>query len=139
MREAGIGKSKAEWIERAVGHIDVAREEALLADGRPGEVDSRGRTPGGELVVIERLLADGAGKAHGQLAAGRDISVENIDDGMAGLGSGEPDFEDGREMLGGPVEHEGTARENEQNDRLAGGGDGFQKLLLVAGQVEMRA
>ena len=42
-------------------------------------------------------------------------------------------------MLSGPIEHQRTAREDEQDDWLAGGGDGFQKLLLVAGQVEICA
>ena len=42
-------------------------------------------------------------------------------------------------MLGGPVEDQGTARENEQNDRLAGSDYGFQNLLLIARQIEVCA
>ena len=42
-------------------------------------------------------------------------------------------------MFGSPVENQRTAREDEQNDRLAGGDDGFKKLLLVAGQIEVCA
>jgi hypothetical protein len=41
-------------------------------------------------------------------------------------------------MLGCPVEDQGTAREDEQNDRLANSDYGFEKLLLIAWQIKMR-
>jgi hypothetical protein len=42
-------------------------------------------------------------------------------------------------VYGCPVEDQRTAGEDEQNHRLACSNDGFKKLLLVAGKIEVCA
>ena len=45
---------------------------------------------------------------------------------MAGLDAGAPRFKNGRDMVGGPFELEGTAGEDYEDHGFAGGYDGFQ-------------
>src|ERR1017187_4054338 len=111
--EARVGKSVAKGEERAVWDIDVAGDKARVSVGRRREIDPSGRASCWQVVVVERLLPDGAGKAHRELAAGRHISVECVSDGVPGLGSREPDRHDCSHMFAGPVEDQGTAREDE--------------------------
>src|SRR6202034_3504500 len=61
---------------------------------------------------------------------------EKIGDGVASLCAWKPCFENSRDMRGGPRDVERPAADENQRDGLAGGGDGFEELLLLSGQRE---
>src|SRR4051812_4327829 len=91
---------------------------------------------GWHLRVVERLLSYGAGEAHGQLAGGIYVAEENVLDGGTGLDTRAPRLKDCRDVLVGPLQFEGTRRENDKHHRLSGCDDGFEKVLLLSGESE---
>ena len=90
-----------------------------------------GWPPGGELIVIKRLLADCAWKAHWQFAARRHIAIEDVGDGRTGFAAGKPGCDDGLDMCSSPVQNQRTAGEDKQHDGLARRGYRFKQLLLI--------
>src|ERR1700728_4417300 len=112
--EACVAETPAEGKQRGVLLVDVTRDEFFLRVGRHvGQVDMAGRAAGGELRVVEGLLADSAGKAGWQLAGGIDVAEENIGDCGTGFDAGAPGLENGGHVLSGPFEFERTAGEND--------------------------
>ena len=75
----------------------------------------------------------------GQAAGGIVVAGEGFGDGGAAFFAGIPGFEDGGGVLLRPVDGEGAAVLQNDDERLAGGGDGFEKLLLRGGQVDAGA
>ena len=60
-------------------------------------------------------------------------------DRMAALNARKPCFDDRGNMRSCPLDLTGTAGKEDEDHGLAGGGDGFKKLLLIAGQTEVGA
>ncbi len=91
------------------------------------------------MVVEERLLPGAAGPGDGEFAAGVGGAEEEVGGGETAVGAGIPEFEDGGDVLAGPVDIERAAVEQKQDDGFAGGDGGFEKLLLAAGKGERGA
>ena len=119
--ELRVGKARSRRGRvRHWGAADgITREPAGVAGGREVEVGVLGGAAGGELGVEERFLALGLGETHGELAAGGNIAIENVDDGVAGFGGGEPDFEDGVDLVDDRREDEWAAGEEDEDDGFA--------------------
>jgi hypothetical protein len=73
------------------------------------------------------------------MAAGVCGAKENVRDGRSSGNTREPSFENGGNVLNGPRYRKRAAVEEHKNDRLAGGDDGFEQLLLIARQIEASA
>ena len=129
----------SEGKERVIRHVQIARHILHLHVAGVSGVGVLDWAASGKLVVVERLLPHSAGETHGELAARSDISEQGVDDRGASLDAREPNFHDGRHMLRGPIEYQRPAGENEQDDRLAGCDYSLEQLLLVPGQIQVRA
>jgi len=85
-----------------------------------------GGASGGELGVVERLLPDGVGEAGGEFGGGICVAEEDVGDGVPTLNAWKPCLDYGGDMGGGPGNGAGAAGEEDEDDGLAGGGDGFE-------------
>src|SRR3984957_15234888 len=113
--ERRVAKSVTERIKRFGGKIPVTRGEAGGVFGLVGEI----------VIVIERLLADGAGPGDGQLAAGIDVAEQNIGDRVTANRAGIPGFQNCGNVFRSPANIEGPAVQQNEHERFSGGGDGF--------------
>ncbi len=129
----------SEGKERVIRYVQIARDKLHLHVAGVRRVGMLDRAARRKLVVVERLLPHSAGETHGELAAGRYIAEEGARNCGSGFDAREPDFHDGGHMLSGPIQHQRPAGENEQHDRLAGGDDCFQQLLLIPRQIQVGA
>src|SRR5277367_2236902 len=120
--EFGIAEAVAEGIERSAFFVPVAL--ALIVVLR------------GVVCVVERDLADVAGPGDGEFAAGDGIAEEKIGYGVAALRAGIPGFEDGGNILRGPLDVERPAVEEDKDYGFASGGDGFEEFFFLAREVE---
>src|ERR1700733_15762146 len=109
----------SEGKERVVRYVEIAGHILHLHVAGVSGVSMLDGAASRQLIIVKRLLPDSAGKTHGELAAGSYVSEQGAGDCGSSLDPGEPDLHDCRHMLRGPVEHQGPARENEQDDRLA--------------------
>src|SRR5208337_4985270 len=91
-----------------------------------------------ERAVINGNLAYGAGPTQRQHAARRGLAKQSSRDGGACLYARAPEFQNGGDMRERPWQHKRTSCEEQQHDRLSGGGHFFEQLLLPAAQYGMR-
>src|SRR6185437_10573606 len=115
--EAGVAEAIAEGVERLAGEVAVgAALHGVVVEG--WELRKRGVE--GEWEAAGRVVV--AGEGFGDCGAA----------GFAGI----PGFENGGGVLLRPVDSECAAVLQNDDERLAGGGDGFEKLLLHGGQLD---
>src|SRR5205807_10097919 len=93
--EGRVTEAVAEGEERRPRHVNVLGRVVVVRVGRAARVD---------VVVVERLLPDGARERRGQLAAGVHVAEENVGQSVPGLRAGEPRFEYGGRVLRDPVD-----------------------------------
>ncbi len=118
--EGGVAEAVAEGVERLAGEVAVgAALHGVVVEGR--ELLERG-------VEGER-----------EAACGVVVAGESFGDGGAACFAGIPGFEDGGGVLLRPVDRERAAVLQHDDERLAGGSDCFEKLLLRGGQVDAGA
>ena len=99
--EAGVAEAVAEREEGFPRDVQVLRRIAVIGLRRPAGV---------QVVVVEGHLADGAREGDGQLAAGVHVAEEDVGDGVAPLGAGEPGLEDRGHVLGDPADGRAAGR-----------------------------
>ena len=88
--------------------------------------------------VDHRHLTDRPRPGEGQLAAGRDVTEQQVRHRRAALRAGVPDVEDRRHVLRGPAQVQRTPVHDQQHDRGAGRDDRLQQLELTSGQLQRR-
>ena len=86
-----------------------------------------------------RKLFDAGVEGDGQAAGGIVLAAEGFGDGCASLFAGVPGFEDCVGVVFGPVDAEGAAVHEHDDQRLAGGRHCFEQFLLGLGQIEAGA
>ena len=125
--------------ERTVRHVQVLGNVLGLERAGMVRIGKLLRAPGGELAIVERLLAYGTRKAHGQFPARRDRAEQGLDQSRPRFHTGEPDFRKGGNVRSGPLEYQRPPRKNKKDDRFSCGDDGLQQILLIAGKIQARA
>ena len=116
--ENGIGEAEAEGVEGSFVQVAIgAVEHGIVGERRElgyGFIESDGKTAGGIVVA-----------------------GENIGHGGAAFFAGIPGFENGSGVIVGPIDGEGGAAGEDDDQRLAGSGEGLEKLLLRSGQSDV--
>src|SRR5439155_24872141 len=110
----------AERIERLLGEVAI-------------------RAAGHGIVSKRRKLHDGLIKCHRKSSRRIVIAGKNIRDGRATLLTGIPGFDDGGGVLLRPVHRQRAAVCENNDQRLARGSDGFEKLFLRPWKIEVQA
>ena len=114
-----------EWVQRGALLFEVAGALTFRLERAQVRVDQ------GNLPDVTR---PGEGKA----SRGRYVADEHGRDGIPTAGAGIPGLHDGRDVLVRPAQVERPARDDDEYDGRAGGGDALQLLELASGQVERR-
>jgi hypothetical protein len=84
-------------------------------------------------------LGKGFVESDGQASGGIVIAGENVGNGGATFFAGIPGFENGTGMFVGPVDGEGAAAGEDDHERFAGSGEGFEENLLGGGKSDVSA
>src|ERR1700685_3803336 len=106
-----------EGKESVIRYIEIARHILHLYITGVSGVSVLDGSAGRQLVIVERLLSHRAWETHGELATGSHVSKQGAGDCGSSLDPREPDLHNRRHVLSGPVEHQRSAGENEQDDR----------------------
>src|ERR1700674_6065157 len=118
--EGGETQTEAERIERRLAEVAVS--------------------PAGHGVVAKRReLDDGLIKSYRQPASRVVFAGKNVSDGGAPFLTWIPGLEDGGGMFLSPIHGERASVGEDHDQGLSRGSDGFQKLLLRPGKVEVQA
>ena len=128
-----VAQAVAEGIERREGRINVSRTVFGVGVRRVG------RAACVLVIVVERLLPDGAREGDGQLAARIHIAEENIGDAVACLRSGEPRFENRVRIFREPFDCQRTPVHQNDDDGLARRFESLHQIQLSPRQIERRA
>lgn len=127
MRHCGVGVG-----DGGVGEPEAEREQRLFGEVAVGAA-------GHGVVGVRRKLGDGFVEGDGEASSGIVITRENIGDGGATFFAGIPSFEDGGSMFAGPIDGERAAIGENDDERLAGSSEGFEKFLLGVRKREIGA
>ena len=126
--------AQARVLERRVAQPEPEREERLA-----GEVEVVVAAAGRLVVVDERQLPLGHRERDRQPAGRVGVAEEDVRHGVAALLARIPGVDDRADAVEPPRHRDGAAADQDDDDRLAGRGDGLDQLLLAAGQREERA
>src|SRR5579859_327100 len=138
--EGRIRESVAEWKLRTVLLVDIPRNILVRAlPRRPSKISLARWAARIELVIIKRLLPDGARPGHNQFSGWIGIAEERSNERGAGLHSRKPRGKNRGNVFERPGESEWPTAEEDQDDRFSRGNNRFEELFLAAWQAEMRA